>query len=108
MIYHLLLQREWQEALNRGLYQPASLAVEGFVHCSTLEQVAETARRFFAGQAGLVLLHIDESRLTARLEWESPANPHDPRANQRFPHVYGPINLEAVVEVRKFTSEFNF
>ena len=96
LIFHILKKHEWQQAMERGCYEPASLTTEGFVHCSTREQTPATANRYYRGQTGLVLLCIDPSRLTAELRLEPPANPHDERARELFPHVYGPINLDAV------------
>ena len=73
-------------------------------------QVLPVARQFYAGQSGLVLLAIDPSRLTSVLKWEPAADGPVPPAfpaTQRFPHVYGPINLEAVVRVLDFEPDAN-
>lgn len=99
MIFHILKKSEWQEAVIRGVYEPASLRHEGFIHCSTIEQTAATVSRFFRGQTDLVLLNIDPQRLAAELRYEPPADPKDDRADQLFPHIYGPLNLDAVVRV---------
>lgn len=96
MIFHILKKHEWQQAIETGSYEPASLKTEGFVHCSTREQTPATANRYFRGQTDLVLLSIDPSRLAAEVRLEPPANPRDERAHELFPHVYGPINLDAV------------
>jgi len=102
VIFHILKRGDWQEAVRRNRYEPASLKTEGFVHCSTREQTLGTANRFFRGQPDLVLLCLEPSRLTAELRLEGPANPHDERARELFPHVYGPINPDAVVQVLDF------
>ena len=99
MIFHILKKRDWQDAVRQGAYAPPSLAVEGFVHCSTLDQTLGTANRFFRGQQDLALLCIEPQRLHAELRFESPADPGDDRASQPFPHVYGAINLDAVTQV---------
>ena len=96
VIFHILRKHEWQQALERGCYEPVSLRTEGFVHCSTREQTLVTASRYFRGQTDLMLLYIDPSRLRAELRLEHPSNPQDERAGELFPHVYGPINLDAV------------
>ena len=88
--------------MERGCYEPPSLRTEGFVHCSTREQTPVTAERYFRGLTDLVLLWIDPSRLTAELRLEPPANSQDERAREMFPHVYGPINLDAVLRVVDF------
>ena len=79
-------------------YAPPSLATEGFVHCSTVDQVAGTARLLFAGTADLLVLVIDPRRLgSAEVVVEDLYG-----IGQGFPHVYGPVPREAIVEVRPF------
>jgi len=105
LIFHILKKAEWQEALRLGCYAPPSLQNEGFVHCSTLEQILGTAHRFFRGQSDLNLLGIDPARLTAEVRLEAPASPNDERGHELFPHVYGPIDLDAVVRTIDFPCE---
>ncbi len=102
MIYHLVARQEWSAATRAGSYEPPSLAAEGFIHCSTLEQLAVTANAFFRGNRDLVVLCIEESRLCARLRFEQPADASDARAFERFPHLYGPLNPGAVGRVIDF------
>lgn len=102
MIFHIANKDEWERSLRDGSYEPASLKTEGFVHCSTCEQLAATANHFFHSRSDLVLLLIDPQRLRAELRFESPADPLDDRAEQHFPHVYGPINVDAVTQVFEF------
>jgi len=78
------------------VYRPASLATEGFVHCSTAEQVVATGRRYYAGRTGLLLLTIDPAAAGVPLEWE-PGPTGD-----LFPHLYGPIPTSAVTQVAPF------
>jgi uncharacterized protein (DUF952 family) len=99
MIVHIIKRSEWMLALGRGIYAPDSLRAEGFIHCSTLAQVIDTANRFYRGQDDLVVLHIEESRLTAKLKYEAPAMPHGEAAGELFPHLYGELNVEAVERV---------
>lgn len=92
VIYHLVPRSVWEGAPQP--YQADSLATEGFIHCSNAEQVAHSANRFFADQAGLLVLQIDPTRLTSPLR-DEPAG-----TGELFPHVYGPINPDAVLAVR--------
>lgn len=94
MIYHVVKTADWQQALARGFYAAPSLAIEGFIHTSKKEQVDGVVKRYYANQTDLLLLHIDESKLTAPLIYELA-----PSVDEEFPHVYGRINLDAVVEV---------
>ena len=102
MILHILRREEWAAAVAEGRYAPASLATEGFIHCSTAAQVAETANRFFCGQRDLVILCIDEERLTSTLKYEAAAMPGHERTDAVFPHLYGPLEVDAVVQVSEF------
>ena len=76
MIVHIVKRSEWADGVARGTYAPASLRAEGFIHCSTIAQVVDTANRFYRGQHGLVVLCIDESRLKAELKHEASATAH--------------------------------
>jgi uncharacterized protein (DUF952 family) len=101
MIYHITSRRAWQEAQQRGEYRADSLESEGFIHCSTRTQVLPVAEKYYQGQQGNLLLEIDPSRLTAELKWEPPAGGGPPPGvpeGDLFPHIYGPINLDAVVK----------
>jgi uncharacterized protein (DUF952 family) len=100
MIVHILKRTEWGHAIARGTYAPASLRADGFIHCSTLAQVVDTANRFYRGEKGLVLLCIDERRLKAELKYEAPVKPHgEAAADELFPHLYGELNVDAVIRV---------
>ncbi|HEX2905670.1 MAG TPA: DUF952 domain-containing protein [Phototrophicaceae bacterium] len=106
MIYHIAQQQDWQTALNQGVYRIGSLESEGFIHCSKPEQVVKVANAIFRGQVGLVLLVIDPERLTMPLKYEPPVHVTSDQpattTDERFPHLYGPLNLEAVLRVLEF------
>ena len=94
VIYHVTTAQEWNGAKQKGFYEAASLASEGFIHCSEERQVANVLERYFAGKADLVKLVIDTDKLTSRYvqEWS-------PSIQDTFPHIYGPVNSNAVIEV---------
>jgi uncharacterized protein (DUF952 family) len=77
MILHIVKRGEWDEAVRRGRYAPESLRVEGFIHCSTRAQVIATANRFYRGQRDLVVVWIEEERVTAEVKWEAPVAPRN-------------------------------
>jgi uncharacterized protein (DUF952 family) len=86
MIYHMCPAEAWAEAVAAGQYVgTADDRRDGFLHFSTADQIAESARRHRAGQAGLVLVTVEAARLGARLRWEKA------RGGQLFPHLYGPL-----------------
>jgi uncharacterized protein (DUF952 family) len=91
-VYHIASEKTWLEALEFGEYLHPSLGTEGFIHCSTRSQVIATANRYFQGQDGLVLLAIDPNLAASEIRYE-------PSSGEEYPHLYGPLNLDAVVEV---------
>jgi uncharacterized protein (DUF952 family) len=108
MIYHITSRMAWNEARERGAYRTQSLETEGFIHCSTEEQVVPVAQKYYKGEDGLLLLVIEPDRLTSDLKWEPPAEGAPPPGvpdGDLFPHIYGPINLEAVVRVFDLQSQ---
>jgi uncharacterized protein (DUF952 family) len=109
MILHITTLQEWGKAKLTGAYTAPSLNSEKFIHCSTVKQTADTANIFFKGQQGLILLCIDENKLESECRYEDPAGggKHDPGVGNLFPHVYGPINLNAVIKVVDFPSNVN-
>ncbi len=91
-IYHITTAADADRLLAEGVLEPPSLAAEGFVHCSTDEQVVATTERWFAPDAELVLLELDPGQLgDAELRWP------EVYPGQRYPHVHGPLRAEAVV-----------
>jgi uncharacterized protein (DUF952 family) len=91
-ILHITTAAAWDQAQASGSLITPSLAQEGFIHCSTAEQVEATANRIFRGSGDLLLLVVDEARLTAPLTWERATD-----VAAELPHIYGPLNLDAVV-----------
>ncbi len=97
IILHITDRASWERARAAGSYRGDTLDAAGFIHCATPAQLGGVARRFFAGRRGLVLLRIDPGRLDAPLRYEP-----SPDAPEPFPHIHGPLNLEAVVAVEDF------
>lgn len=96
MIYHVVSNTNWKKSLGQGFYEAESLSSEGFIHTSKAEQVAGVLDRYYKGQTDLLLLHIDEHKLTAPFTYEFSAS-----VNEEFPHIYGPLNLDAVIKVER-------
>jgi uncharacterized protein (DUF952 family) len=93
LILHITTEAAWKEAQAAGEYRPESLESEGFVHCSLPTQVTHVADWFYRDVPDLILLCIDPGRLTSPLRWE----PSGDQFPGDFPHVYGPIAVDAVV-----------
>jgi uncharacterized protein (DUF952 family) len=94
MIYHITTKLAWEEAQIIGTYEAESLHKEGFIHMSHLHQIEGVLERYFQGKTALVKLSVDESKLTSEIK-----NELSPSLQETFPHVYGAINLDAVVGV---------
>lgn len=100
LICHITTRAAWAAAQPKDEYVPPEFGEHGFIHCSTPEQVVLVANAFFAGRSDLVMLLIETSRLKSEVVWEDAHAPgHIPEFAQQavFPHVYGPINRDAVV-----------
>jgi uncharacterized protein (DUF952 family) len=94
MIYHITSKYAWEKALSLGYYSAESLEIEGFIHCSKKEQVNGVLERYYQGARDLVILTIDPGKLEHSLRYELA-----PSVQEEFPHIYGTINLDAVVQV---------
>lgn len=104
VIYHIATRADWERARPGGQYTRSSvgksLADDGFIHASQASQVAATANKFYRDVPGdLVLLVIDPGLLRAEVRYEQV-----PGAELPFPHIYGPLNVDAVVDVRPFAA----
>ena len=100
IIFHITTHADWERAEREGVYRATSLDTQGFIHFSTAAQVVDTANRFYSGQRDLLLLMVDTARLQMDLRYEPPAD--SPESAERFPHLYGTLNLNAVLQVVAF------
>ncbi len=97
IIYHISHPAEWTAAQAQGSYTADSLSSEGFIHCSTPSQIVDTANKYYLGQRGLLLLAIAPARVTAEIRFENLVG-----GSELYPHIYGPLNLDAVTAVLPF------
>lgn len=104
-VFHIVSIGDWAGAT--GDYRPTSLADEGFIHFSYAEQVAATANRHYHGVDGLQVLEIDPTALAGELRDEA-----SPATGELYPHLYGPLPVEAVVAIhplrRDDSGDYNF
>ena len=94
VIFHIATTAAWNAAKESGAYVHPSLREEGYIHCSQENQVPGVLERYFSGQKDLLKLVIDTDKLTSKyvFDWS-------PSSADTFPHVYGPVNITAVIEV---------
>ncbi|WP_414694135.1 DUF952 domain-containing protein [Phenylobacterium sp.] len=95
-VYKILTRAEWEAARAAGRYEGSRVDLDdGFIHLSTAAQAPETARRHFAGQAGLVVVEFEAGDLAPALQWEPS------RGGELFPHLYAPLDPAKALTVRE-------
>ncbi len=97
MITHITSERTWQKARKEGIYKSKSLTTEGFIHCSTIEQLVDVANYLFKGQKGLLVLAINEEKVEPEVRFEDLYG-----SGKLYPHIYGALNIDAVEGVFEF------
>lgn len=93
---HICQREAWKRALTRGAYETDTLHKDGFIHLSYPRQVVSVANYLYRGRRDLLLLCVDSDKVQAEIKEERLGT------TEPFPHLYGPLNLEAVVRVLEF------
>jgi len=93
-ILHITSRQAWCEAQESGQYRAPSLDSQGYIHCSTPDQVIDVANFLFRGQADLVLLCLESGKVRPKIRYENLEG-----GQKLFPHVYGPIDVASVTRV---------
>jgi uncharacterized protein (DUF952 family) len=96
-LLHITRLPQWEQAKLEGIYRSDTLDTEGFIHCSTLEQIVKVANKFFSDRQQLIILCIDSQRVVFEIKYE------ESEPGEQFPHIYGSLNLDAVVKVIELT-----
>ena len=92
LIYHIVLPDAWA-AFDTDLYRHKSLETEGFIHCSFANQLDAVIERYYSREERLTVLEIETERLMSRMLKEPSTN------SEIYPHIYGPVNRDAIVGV---------
>jgi len=96
LVYKILLPAEWAEFESAGRFDGSPLdRRDGFIHCSSRDQVSGTALRHFGAEPDLVVVAVDVMTLGEWLRWETSGN------GGPFPHLYAPLSRAAVVAVHR-------
>lgn len=101
LVYRIISEEEWATAQSAGEFIPDRFSAEGFVHLSGKHQVLRPANLLYKGRNDLSLLVIEVARLHAKLVYE----PGSHGETEHFPHLYGHLNVDAVVRVVGFPCE---
>ena len=99
LIFKIVARTEW-EASSGDYHGSAHDQADGFLHFSTLPQLPETLRRYYAGQDDLILVAVDPAALGAALKWE-----HAPQRGEDFPHLYAPLSCDAMKWARPIAKD---
>ncbi|MEM7802960.1 MAG: DUF952 domain-containing protein [Chloroflexota bacterium] len=102
LILHMLARSEWNAVKNGESYSPESIEEDGFIHFSQVNMITTVANALYVGQQDMVVLVVDESKINAELIYEDCYE-----TGHAFPHVYGPLNLDAVNDVVDFPCNEN-
>ena len=96
-IFHIIEKKDWDEVKAQGgAYSPDSLETDGFIHCAKADQILDIANHMFKGRSPehLIILKINENDVRSTIKSEPPFE--FPMAEILYPHIYGPLNLDAV------------
>lgn len=102
LLFHIAHLKDWIEAEIKKEYRIDSFLSQGFIHCSLMKQIIAVANRFYQEQKDLVLLCIDSNKIIPEIKYESSKD-----NDEEYPHIYGPININAILKVVKFTANQN-
>ena len=98
LIAHICQQQSWESAKDQGEYRTDTLEYDGFIHCSRPEQVLGVVNAYYQAVPELVILWIDPKLVKAVIRWEA-------ADEDVFPHIYGALNLEAVLSLHKLVPD---
>lgn len=102
MIYIVITNEDYKKIEHLKEYSPASLQSEGFIHCSLIHQTEFVGNRFYKDATDVQILSLDENKIISKVVYEDLSNLGD-----NFPHIYGPLNMDAVVAVTPYSKNKN-
>lgn len=97
-IYLIVSQAEYMQAIEKGQLVKESLGSEGFIHASDLPNLTRVANKFYLSCELPMVLEVAVEEIEAEVKWEA-------AANSLYPHIYGPLNMSAVVNVHAIVKE---
>jgi uncharacterized protein (DUF952 family) len=100
IVAHITARTDWEKAQMAGAYEGDTLETEGFIHLCMPYQLLDIAKRNYDRQEGLVVMVIDTERVRSPLRYE-------PADGDHYPHLYGPLNMDAVLQVIDFSPNEN-
>lgn len=102
IIYHLVEKDQFEKSKNNKNYSPESLIKDGFIYCSTKDQLLSSANRFYSGSFSLLLLVINSEKVESKIIFEDLHN-----KGIKHPHIYGNLSLDAIEKIIQFKPNNN-
>jgi uncharacterized protein (DUF952 family) len=102
LLFHITTQDDWKQFKKHGNYEPESLETKGFIKCSTGSQLEDSANRLYPDSDEILLLVIDVSLIREEIKYEK-----DEETGKKFPHIYGPLSTNAVIDKIEIRAEEN-
>ncbi len=99
-IYLLSSEQEYNQALKQGFLIRDSIELEGFIHASPREQLTRVANKYYKDTIKPLILVVDTSKVSVEVKWE-------PAAGSLYPHIYGPLNADAIIETQEISLNEN-
>lgn len=100
MIYHIAYRRDFEKSLDEKTYKPLNYDKEGFIHCSPISKLTESANKFFKDMDDIIIICIDESKVVGKIIREDLYNTGFP-----FPHIYSALNIDSITAVLEFKTD---
>ena len=99
-IYHMVNKQVWEQQHASYHFQHPGIKAEGFIHCSTKEQLMESYEKYYAGKTDILLISINPHWVLSEVKWEySSARESD------FPHIYGALNKSSIIWVQEVSGQ---
>lgn len=102
LLFHITTKDNWKEYKTNGNYEPKTLESEGFIKCSSGNQLEDTANRIFSDKDEILLLVIDVSLVREDIKYEE-----DEDTGKKYPHIYGPLSTNAIIDKIAIQAEEN-
>lgn len=97
ILFKILTPKQWEDFQLSGIFKGSPLDIQdGYLHCSTSQQYQKVRRKFFANELEVILLHLDVKKISAPIKWET-----SPSSGEAYPHIYGNLLLDAVIDAEK-------
>ena len=100
LIFHVVKKEDWKSQKKDSRYHPDSLDSEGFIHCASGNNIEDVTNRLYEGETNVLLIIINTTLVEPEIRYESSDD-----SDTKYPHIYGPLNMDAVVDKIELAAE---